>query len=147
MADGVSSAGLPDALLACFKDEITKILEYAAPDEATAFDLFGNDVIQECAQTTLRPAMSSKGPTFEFSAALEVGLVTIHLVAGTLALIETLQRIKVRGEEKALESSIRTEWTQFLIAQGMSEPLAIKIPIKFSLELAVFLAKYKIGQS
>jgi hypothetical protein len=147
MADGVDSGGLPDALLADLKDEIIKILEYAAPDEVAALRLFGDDLMEGIARSAHSPGKRSNAPTFEFSPALDISLVTMHLIAGTLALIEAIQRTKVRREEKASESNIRKEWAQFLLAQGMSEGLANTIPIKFSLELSIFLAKYKIGKS
>jgi hypothetical protein len=110
-----------------------------------AFDAFGEDLVQEIEADLRSPRGSSKGTTFEFGPALESCMVTVHLVAGTLALIDIIFRARATKDEQELKLNIQEQWTQFLVSQGMPIKLAQSIPVKYSLDLAAFLAKHRIA--
>jgi hypothetical protein len=145
MADSSAAPGFEGELLVDLKNEIGKILGDVAPGEYAAFEVFGEDLVREMAADLRSPARSSKGGTFEFGPALESCMVTVHLVAGTLALIDIIFRAKGAKDERDLKLKIQDDWTQFLVSQGMAVELARSIPVKYSLDLAAFLAKHKIA--
>ena len=90
MADSSATPSFDRELLVDLKNEIAKILGDVAPGESAAFEVLGADLVQEMAADLRLPARSSAGATFEFGPALESCMVTVHLVAGTLALIDII---------------------------------------------------------
>jgi hypothetical protein len=145
MADSSAAASFDKELIVDLRNEIAKILSDVAPDESAAFEAFGADLVQEVAADLRLPDRSSTGVTFEFGPALESCMVTVHLVAGTLALIDIISRAEGAKDERHLKLKIEEEWPQFLVSRGMAIELARTIPVKYSLDLAVFLAKHKIA--
>lgn len=78
---------------------------------------------------------------------MEAGFVCLHLVAGTLALLDAYVKKKERQEQKELEYTIREEWQKALIQAGMPQDLARQIPVKFSADMIRFIATQRFPQA
>jgi hypothetical protein len=73
-----------------------------------------------------------------------MGVLCIHLVAGTLALVDAYLKKKERAEQKELEYSITEEWHKALIQAGMPAEVARKIPLKFSADMMRFITAQRL---
>lgn len=92
-------------------------------------------------------AAESRSVTGRVRRVLETGVVCVHLVAGTLALVDAYVKKKERQEQKELEYSIRGEWQRALIQSGMSPELARHIRLKFSADMIRFIVMQRFPQA
>jgi hypothetical protein len=127
-------------------DVFTAILQDIAPDEipmlATVEDLVPGAVPPVTKSASGLGRVRRRG----FPGAMEGGLVCLHLVAGTLALLDSYVKRKERREQKELEYSIREEWQKALIQAGMPQELARQIPVKFSADMIRFITTQRFPQ-
>jgi hypothetical protein len=127
-------------------DVFTTILQDIAPDEipmlATVEDLAPGAVPPVTQSASGLGRVRRRG----FPGAMEGGLVCLHLVAGTLALLDSYVKRKERREQKELEYSISEEWQKALIQAGMPQELARQIPVKFSADMIRFITTQRFPQ-
>ena len=127
-------------------DVFTTILQDIAPDEipmlATVEGLASGTVPSVTQSDSGLGRVRRRG----FPGAMEAGFVCLHLVAGTLALLDSYVKRKERQEQKELEYTIREEWQKALIQAGMPQELAHQIPVKFSADMIRFITTQRFPQ-
>ncbi len=124
----------------------TKILDDVAPSEIPMLTSIENLEFAESDSDGTPSSPSSRVRKRGGPGSIEVGLLCIHLVAGTLALIDLCAKTKERIEAREFEKSIRREWQKALIQAGMSPHLADQIPVKFSAEMIRFITSQRLSQ-
>ena len=112
---------LNDADFVELRTILTDVCRDIAPLEEPAFDAARAVLSEE----DLRPSDTPALVTRALPGVIEAGLLSVHLLAGSLALIETYRTRKLREEEREFEYEIREEWQKALIAAGMSCPLRV----------------------
>ena len=75
---------------------------------------------------------------------VEAGLLSLHLLAGTLAIIEMYKAKRARERDDAFEREIHEEWQKALIDAGMSAELARMIPVSRTADVIRFIAKQRM---
>jgi hypothetical protein len=125
------------------KGILSEILREIAPNEVSRFDAIKDISDSADLQKQLGvPRVRTRGiPGVEF------GSVCLHLVAGTLALIEIYRKKKEHREQQELEYDIRQAWQEALIQAGMSPELARLIPVKFSPDMIRFLTRTRFQET
>lgn len=120
------------------KNLVVSILHQEAPDEADVFEAIGEDVIRSTTQAPAHQVTADEG--YEFGVEFfEGGMLALHLLAGTLAVFETIlavHRIKV---EREAEQQVQELWRECLIQKGLDQEMASRIPVKFGKELKELL--------
>jgi len=112
---------------------ITNILEEHAPSEVGLFKTVGKDLI---ANSRTRPRRAgSELAESTFAPDLESGVLMLHLVAGTLSLVEIYTASRRRRSEKLLEGEVQSAWEEFLIKRGVPPFLAHQIQVRYGKEL------------
>jgi hypothetical protein len=129
------------------KTILSDALRDVAPLEKPTFDELRTAMLNDSpvpdAKSTDRRAVRTRG----FPGIVEASVYSIHLLTGTLALIEMYQTKKLRREERELENEIRQEWTKALIQAGMSPELANLVPVKRCPDMIRFLTTQLIGKA
>jgi len=124
------------------KQVLAQVLREVAPSEAAKFDEVGMDLLKGPADRKGRAAPAeSQVRTRGLPVILEAGLVSLHLVSGTLALIELYRGRKDRKDQQEIENSIREEWKRALMKAGMSLDLANQVPVKYSADMIRFITQ------
>ena len=82
-----------------------------------------------------------RGVTNEFSSVIELGFVTAHLIAGTLALIDIYLHTRRVREEHETQVKLQQEWVSLLIEEGLDPQLARMIAAQFTPEIIKFLLR------
>jgi hypothetical protein len=121
------------------KNVLTNILRDVAPGEVSAFEKTGALIPGVASVDNESKSEERRVRTRGIPGVMEAGLVSLHLVAGTLALVEMYRKRRERLEQRELENSIRQEWQKALIQAGMSAELANQIPVKFSPDMIRFI--------
>ena len=78
---------------------------------------------------------------------LEVGVLSLHLITGTMALIEIYRTRAAKLDERERELELQREWEEALRTAGMDAELARQIPVKFSPGIIRFIAKQRFGSA
>jgi hypothetical protein len=116
----------------------TRILEDVAPGEAAKLPKLEDAILEFHAQPDLL------GNVRKRSFPAEAGFLSLHLVAGTLALIDIIVKRKERLEQREFELNVRREWQKALIEAGMDAALARLIPVKFSADVIRFIVSQRL---
>ncbi|MCX6593147.1 MAG: hypothetical protein NTZ56_16645 [Acidobacteria bacterium] len=119
-----------------FKELLIGILRHVAPDEAPSFEAMKEVSDPETVKRALR-----RGRTRSIPGGIEMGVVGLHLVTGTLALVEGYRVWKDRKDRVEMENDIRQAWQQALVHAGMTPELARLIPVKFTPDMIRFITK------
>ena len=122
---------------------LSGVLRELAPDELDGFVRSGETAIRRQLSPNPLPSFRSRG----VAGMMEVGVVAIHLIAGTLGLVEMYRTRKDRKEQLEFERNIVQEWQKALIEAGMSPDLARQIPVKFSGDVIRFVAGQRLRVS
>jgi len=125
-----------------FNELVTGILRDVAPEEVFQFETTTGtpDDLAEAVQST------GGGRTRGLPGTIELGVVCLHLVTGTLAVIESYRQRKERSERQDVERDITQAWQHALIEAGMSPDLARLIPVKFSPDMIRFLMTLRLRE-
>jgi len=102
---------------------IYDILNEHSPEECKAFSIVGKEMIA----ARLNPSKSRRGgaSTFGIATELETGLLMVHLLAGTLAVIETYTSTRRIKEEAALREELQQAFADKLIAHNVPPMIAV----------------------
>ena len=123
----------------CLAAMLTDVLRDIAPLEEPNFnelrDAMLNRVSAMPATHTSRPLMKTRG----LPEVVGVGVLSLHLLSGTLALIELYRARKIRREERDFEYAIQGAWTKALIQAGMNQELAKTVPVKHCPDMIRFI--------
>jgi hypothetical protein len=115
------------------------VLQDVAPDEAKVLTKLGPAFLRNA--ENLHRHSGLRGVTNEFSSVIELGLVTSHLIAGTLALIDVYLHTRRIREEHETEAKVQQEWVNLLIEEGLDPRLARMIAAQFTPEIVKFLLR------
>jgi hypothetical protein len=126
------------------KGFLTNVLRDVAPGEVSRFDAI-KDISDVAALA--RPSGAPSRRIRGIPSGIEVGVIFVHLVTGTLALIEGYRSRRERRERQESEYEIRQAWQQALIQAGMSAELAKLIPVKFSPDMIRFITALRFQES
>jgi len=116
-----------------FRALVTGILQDVAPEEVFHFEAMNNTPDDVASEST------RDGRTRGLPGMIEVGVVCLHLVTGTLAVIESYRQRKERLDRQDVERGMTKAWQQALVQAGMSLDLARLIPVKFSPDMIRFI--------
>jgi hypothetical protein len=110
------------------------VVENHFPAEASAFEVVGRDLIRS--QLSNRDDDSKEDPSaYGFAQELDTGLLIVHLVAGTLSLIEVyLAASRLRTEKQEL-AELQKLWETYLVRNNIPPTLASWIPARHAADL------------
>jgi len=101
---------------------VSEVLAEHAPNEFEAFELVGRELI---ASRLLAEKPKKQNPkTFGFASEIEAGLLMVHLVAGTLAAVETFLSAQRLKDEAALRKELKKVWFERLVANNVPPLIA-----------------------
>jgi len=121
---------------------LAAVLRDIAPHEAPAFGHVGLATIRRAMNLETMPLPGARSIT----GIVELGVIALHLVAGTLALIETYRRQKELKEHSEFQENIQQEWQKALIEAGMPYELARQVPVKYCAEMIQFIVAQRLGK-
>jgi len=127
-------------------DMLTKILDDVAPGETSMLLRVEASIADSAPAATKSTLVTNRVRRRGFPGVIETGLVCLHLLAGTLALVDAYVRRKERQEQREFEYTIKEEWEKALIHAGMSPELAREIPVKFSADMIRFIITQRLPQ-
>lgn len=123
-----------------FSDLVASILRDVAPGEVDAFEASDGSFVAPGENSPVDHGGRTRG----LPEMVEIGMVCLHLLTGTLAVIEGYRRRKERMERHEAEHALTQVWQEALIETGMSSDLARLIPVKFSPDMMRFLVRYRL---
>jgi hypothetical protein len=106
-----------------------------APEERVDFDK---------ARAAILSAQARRGGLRTMPGLAEAGLLSLHLISGTLALIEIYRTRKLKKEDAEFERQLRDEWIKALVAAGMSSEMARLVPLKRCADVIRFMATIRM---
>jgi hypothetical protein len=112
---------------------VRRILEEHSPQECAAFSTIGRDLI---AGRLEKPSSGGKDPSqYGIAPELEAGLLMVHLVAGTLSLLEAYISVRRIREEAPYRAELQRSWEECLINNNVPPSIARLIPVHHTEEL------------
>lgn len=133
-----------DAFYGDLHQILVNILNEHSTEEGDLFKELGPEALKN--YVTTRDKSGARGISFEFSPLIDTGLLSVHLIVATVAVIELYAKVRTTRNEEASRSRFEEEWRRLLIEEGMPEEVARLIPVKYSLDLLDFLVKHRIGE-
>ncbi|HEX3103286.1 MAG TPA: hypothetical protein VHQ22_02480 [Terriglobales bacterium] len=110
-----------------------RILEEHSPSEVAVFKAVGSELITNGLN---KHHKSGRALTeYDFALDLDSGLLLLHLLAGTLSLVEIYAVGKRLKYEKSQQAEIQATWEEFLIKNGVPRFLAKQIQARYGVEL------------
>lgn len=129
-----------------FRTLIAEILRVVAPHEMQGLDRRLFRALSAGTDGEIVPMVIARDQVRSLNV-IEVGVLSLHLIAGTISLVEMYRARKVKREEQEREFELQREWEESLIAAGMDAETARQIPVKFSPGVIRFITTQRIRQS
>src|SRR6267154_4591608 len=110
---------------------IGTILREHSPEEVPVFDSLGLELLR----TGLKKNSDSDITESTFAPDLDSGLLMLHLLAGTLSMIEIYYSGRRIREEAKHQKEFQRLWEECLIKRGVPPEVARLIPVHYGAEL------------
>jgi hypothetical protein len=124
-----------DTEFAKLKELLTNVGLDVAPGQRVDFDT---------ARSAILTARAHRGGLRTMPGLVEAGLLSLHLISGTLAVIEIYRTRKIKTEDLEFERELRNEWIKALVAAGMSNEMARLVPLKRCADVIRFMATIRM---
>ncbi|MBM3728128.1 MAG: hypothetical protein FJW40_22215 [Acidobacteria bacterium] len=122
---------MPEIDLEKIKALTVVIASEVAPDEADLIEAIPANMLVNTRSEALLETIDD----FHLGVETEVAMVSVHILAGTLALYESFVSARRIKEEREALGQLREAWQRFLTEKGVSAELAKAIPVKFGSEV------------
>ncbi len=120
---------------------LRNMIAEVAPDELPTFDRVGSSLIARLARGSGGQRVRTRG----LPVPADVGLMSLHIIVGTLAVLELWRKGKEFRERLEFEREVQHEWEKALIAAGMKAEYARRLPAKYCPELIRFITAQRLG--